>query len=101
MLLPATDLPALVLLCKDQIGLDPRDAAAGKDQQIGDPVGIDAAVFVQLFSALHRDGLDPTLYGDAMGTPEKIERLFIPQIDARLQADLDPALRQSLQQQSN
>src|SRR5579864_1443282 len=98
MLLPASYLPAIVFLRQDQVGLHPGDPASREKEKIGDAVGTDAAVLIELLAPFMSDGLNAALHGDAVRAAKEIERLFTPQIDARLQADLYSSLRQSFQQ---
>src|SRR6202023_3266994 len=89
MLLPGANLSAVVFICKNQVGLDPGDSLAGKDQQIPDPLGIQAAILVQLLTAFEGDGFNAALHGNAVGVSQQVQRLLIPKINPGLDADLD------------
>src|SRR5438105_4102780 len=98
MLLPLTNLPAIVFIGKNKIGLDPGYSAASINQQFPNSTGIDTAIFIELFSAFFDNGLNSTFHGDASRSPQKVESFFIPQIDSGLKADLHPPLRYAFQQ---
>src|SRR5258708_27341501 len=80
MLLPGANLPAIVMFGKNQVGLHPGYPAAGIDQQLSDPVGIQTAVFVQLVAAFVSNGLNAARHGATVGASQQIERLLIPQV---------------------
>src|SRR5437764_8303908 len=87
MLLPLPNLPAVIFICKNQVGLDPGNASPGIDKQLRNPVSAHAAVLVEVFPAFFGDGFDPALHGNAMGPAQQVQSLFIPQVNARLETD--------------
>ena len=99
--LPAMNFRAVVALGKNQVRLHPGDASASIDQQFCNAVRAHAAIFVQVFTAFMRDGLHAALHGDAVGAAKKIQGLFIPEIDARLKADLYRTLSNAFEQTSH
>src|SRR5215470_1919645 len=98
MLLPLPNLPAIILLCKNQVGLDPRHPAAGIEQKVADSPRIHMTVLVQCFPAFFCDGFDAALHGNTVGAAKQTEALFIPKIDTGLNADLYRTLGNALQQ---
>src|SRR5579859_2015453 len=106
MLLPCLNLPAIVFFCKNpfcehKIGLDPGYPGTGIDQKLIDSPGLHAAVLVEFLATFLCYGFNATLHGNTVGPPQKIQSLFIPKINPGLQADLDGALRNGLQQQAH
>src|SRR5579871_3522019 len=99
--LPAMNLRAIVALRENQIRLHPRDAATSIDQQLRDSVCAYATIFIQVFTAFMRDGFHTAFHGDAVGAAKKIQSFFIPEINARLKADLYRTLSNALQQTTN
>ena len=89
---------AVITLGKNQVGLHPGNASPGIDQQFCDAIRAHAAIFVQILTAFMRDGLHAALNGDAVSTAKKVQRLFIPQIDARLEANLYRTLSNAFEQ---
>src|SRR6267142_4921709 len=96
--LPAVNLRTVVALCENQVRLHPGDASASIDQQFCNAIRAHAAIFVQVFTAFMRDGLHAALNGDAVGTAEKVQRFFIPEINARLEANLYRTLSNAFEQ---
>src|SRR5690348_7758535 len=88
MLLPALNLPAIVMVGENQISLYPRNSGSGIDQQVGNSLRIDAAILAQFFPAFFRDGFNPAFHRDAVSASEQVERFFRPQVDSGLESDL-------------
>src|SRR5689334_22735891 len=98
MLLPALNLPAVILIRQDKVGLNPGNTLPGINQQFGNTASIQAAIFVELFPALFRDRFNATLHRYAVGAAQQVERFLIPEIDARLESNLHLPLGNPLQQ---
>ena len=101
MTLPEGDLEGVVAGGLDEVGLDPGKALPRVDEQLTDAIGGDAAVLVHGVAAGVGDGLDAALKGDAVGAGEEIEGLFIPEIDAGLEADGDGTGGDGFEQRAN
>src|SRR6185312_4163574 len=95
------DFGLVVFFRQNEIGLDPGNALARIDQQFANPLGIESAILVQLFSACFSDGFDTAFHGDAMSAAEQIEGLLVPEINAALESNLYRTLRDTFQQTQN
>ena len=71
------------------------------DQQLRYPIRANPAILVQFIASQLCDGLDPAFHRDAVRATQQIQRLFIPQIDARLEADIHIPLGYPFQQFPN
>src|SRR5438874_8857929 len=98
MLLPLTNLPAVIFICENKIGLHPRDARPGINQKFADALGINTAILIQLLAALFGDGLNPAFHGDAVRPAQQIKRLFVPEINPSLESNLYWTLSNAFQQ---
>ena len=98
MLAPPLDVVGVVDLRVDQVRLDERHALAREEQPLGDLVGRKAAVLVEEIPPVLADALHAGLDRDAAGGAEQHQHVAVPQIDARLNADLDAARRERFQQ---
>src|SRR5437763_14301346 len=98
MLLPLTNLPAVIFIRENKIGLHPGDTRTGVNQELANTLSIHPAILIQLFPARFGDGLNPALHGNTMRPAQKVERLFIPEINPGLKADLYWTLSNAFQQ---
>src|SRR5438552_1530666 len=98
MLLPLTNLPAVIFIRENKIGLHPGNARTSVNQELANALSIHPAILIQLFPALFGDGLNPAFHGNTMRPAQKVERLFIPEINTGLKADLYRTLSNAFQQ---
>src|SRR5216684_7659337 len=95
------NLHTIISLGENQICLHPGNASPGIDQKFCNAVRADAAFLVQILSALVRDGFHTALNRDAVRAAKKIKSFFIPEIDARLEADFHRTLGNPFEQAKN
>ena len=100
-LLPGANVTALIVLGQDQIALNPWNPGASVDKQFAQPVSAQPAILIELVAALVGDGFNAAFHRDAVGAAQQVEAVFVPEIDARLQADRDLTVGKLLQKAVN
>src|SRR5690242_7743616 len=99
MFLPAANRRLIVMLGKNQVGLDPRDALTRVNKQLGQALGGHATVLIQIVASYVGDRLDSAFDRNGVRSAEKVEGFFVPQVDSRLEADADITLGNGFEQE--